>query len=69
MLTTTGVPFCWAIIEANVVGSIVGSASTDAGQDGDGDTSVEPPEVHPTSASTTTSGATMRAGLDVMRAW
>jgi hypothetical protein len=65
----TGVPFCWAIMEANAVGSIVGSASTVAGQDGDGDALVDPPDVHPTSASTTTNGATILAGLDVMWAW
>jgi hypothetical protein len=52
-----------------VVGAIVGSASTDAGQEGEGDPSVGPPEVHPASASATRSGATSRAGLDVMRAW
>ena len=69
MLTMTGVPFCWASKEANVVGAIVGSASTDAGQDGEGDPSVEPPEVHAARASATTSGATSRAGLYVMRAW
>ena len=53
MLTMTGVPFCWASKEANVVGAIVGSASTDAGQEGEGDPSVGPPEVHPASASAT----------------
>jgi hypothetical protein len=56
-------------MEANAVGSIVGSASTVAGQDGDGDALVDPPDVHPTSASTTTNGATILAGLDVMWAW
>ena len=46
----TGVPLCWATKAANVVGSIVGSASTVAGQEGRATPRSGRP-VHPASAS------------------